>query len=50
MISGVEYDGSRDLHDMEQFISDVRAGREHIGGLPDSSDAESEAHGAKLEL
>jgi len=47
---GVEYDGSRDLLDMEQFIADVRAGREHIGGLPDDGQIELEAGGAKVEL
>ena len=31
---GVEYDGSRDAHDMIQFVNDARAGRNHIGGLP----------------
>ena len=31
---GVEYDGSRDLHDLVQFVDDARAGRNHIGGLP----------------
>ena len=31
---GVEYDGSRDLHDLVQFVDAARAGRNHIGGLP----------------
>ena len=31
---GVEYDGSRDAHDFIQFVTDARAGRKHIGGLP----------------
>jgi len=48
---GVEYDGSRDLHDMEQFIADVRAGREHIGGLSDQQEAaDAEMADAKVEL
>ena len=32
---GVEYDGSRDMHDFIQFVEDARAGRNHIGGVPD---------------
>jgi len=45
---GIEYDGSRDEHDIVQFVKDVRAGKPHIGGLPDL--AESEVEGAKVEL
>ena len=30
---GVEYDGSRDSHDLVQFIKDVREGKNFIGGL-----------------
>jgi len=30
---GIEYDGSRDVHDLVQFVEDARAGRNHIGGL-----------------
>jgi thiol-disulfide isomerase/thioredoxin len=47
---GVEYDGSRDLHDLEQFIADVRAGREHIGGLPEQEEEDADSEGAKVEL
>jgi len=48
---GVEYDGSRDLHDMIQFMSDVRAGREHIGGLTDyPEDIAKEGGASKWEL
>jgi len=32
---GIEYDGSRDAHDLIQFVVDARAGRHHIGGLPE---------------
>ena len=32
--AGVEYDGSRDAHDLVQFVNDARAGRNFIGGLP----------------
>ena len=45
---GVEYDGSRDEHDLVQFVADVREGRQHIGGLPDFEAADEEA--AKVEL
>ena len=47
---GVEYDGSRDLHDIVQFIADVRLGREHIGGLPELQSDEAAEWGAKVEL
>lgn len=39
---GVEYDGSRDAFDMEQFIDDVRHGRQHVGGLPELEAIEDE--------
>ena len=32
---GIEYDGSRDLHDIVQFIKDARAGINYVGGLKD---------------
>ena len=32
---GLEYDGSRDLHDIVQFIKDARAGINYVGGLKD---------------
>ena len=35
---GVEYDGSRDVHDLVEFVKDVRAGRGQHGGLPDEED------------
>ena len=44
---GVEYDGSRDEHDLVQFVADVREGRQHIGGLPDFEAADE---AAKVEL
>jgi len=47
---GVEYDGSRDEHDMLQFIADVRAGREHIGGLPGFADDGTGESWQKVEL
>ena len=31
---GIEYNGSRDAHDIIQFVTDGRAGRNFIGGLP----------------
>ena len=31
---GIEYDGSRDAHDLVQFVNDARAGRNFIGGMP----------------
>jgi protein disulfide-isomerase-like protein len=31
---GLVYDGSRDAHDLVQFVTDARAGRNQIGGLP----------------
>jgi hypothetical protein len=34
---------------MVQFIADVRAGREHVGGLPEQMEGEY-PEGAKLEL
>jgi hypothetical protein len=45
--NGVEYDGSRDEHDLVQFVADVREGRQHIGGLPDFEPEDGEA---KVEL
>ena len=47
MKKGVEYDGSRDEHDLVQFIADARDGKQHIGGLPDF---EPEEDDAKVEL
>jgi len=44
---GVEYDGSRDEHDLVQFVADVREGRQHIGGLPDFEQPDEDA---KVEL
>ena len=44
---GVEYDGSRDEHDLVQFVADVREGRQHIGGLPEFEEREE---AAKVEL
>ena len=46
---GVEYDGSRDVHDLVQFVLEVREGRGHIGGLS-SSDLDDASAAAKLEL
>ena len=39
---GVEYDGSRDQHDLIQFVEDARAGRNFIGGLPPTDTHEIE--------
>ena len=29
---GIEYDGSRDAHDLVQFVNDARAGKNLVGG------------------
>ena len=47
---GVEYDGSRDMHDLVQFVSDARAGRSHVGGLPGPEDSPDEDDGYRVEL
>jgi len=52
---GVEYDGSRDAHDLIQFIEDARAGRNHVGGLPAVADGSAggspdEDDGYRVEL
>uniref|UniRef100_A0A7S2ID30 Thioredoxin domain-containing protein n=1 Tax=Haptolina brevifila TaxID=156173 RepID=A0A7S2ID30_9EUKA len=48
---GVEYDGSRDAHDLIQFVKDARAGRNHIGGLSESSiEPPDEDDGYRVEL
>ena len=48
---GVEYDGSRDEWDMIQFVKDVRAGRNHVGGLPPTGEFEpDEDDGYRVEL
>ncbi len=43
---GIEYDGSRDAHDMIQFVRDARAGRNFIGGLPPHEAKSYRADGA----
>lgn len=49
---GIEYDGSRDAHDLIQFVTDARAGRNHIGGLPPHEDdgTPDEDDGYRVEL
>jgi len=48
---GLEYDGSRDAHDLIHFIQDARAGRNHIGGLSATSiDNPDEDDGYRVEL
>jgi protein disulfide-isomerase A1 len=32
---GIEYDGSRDVVDLVQFVNDAREGKAHVGGLPE---------------
>ena len=49
--NGLVYDGSRDAHDLIQFVNDARAGKRHIGGLPDGSDGmPDEDDGYRVEL
>ena len=33
---GVEYDGSRDAHDIVQFVGSVRAGNDHKSAMPEA--------------
>lgn len=50
---GIEYDGSRDAHDLIQFVEDARAGRNHIGGLPAAPEGDNgpdEDDGYRVEL
>lgn len=47
---GVEYDGSRDSHDLVQFVADARAGRNFVGGLPSTDGAPDEDDGYRVEL
>ena len=48
---GLVYDGSRDAHDLAQFVLDARAGKNHIGGLPGGEDGRpDEDDGYRVEL
>ena len=51
---GVEYDGSRDAHDILQFIKDSRAGLTHMGGLHERAEAradeQADGQESKVEL
>ena len=48
---GIEYDGSRDAHDLVQFVQDARTGKNFIGGLPEPLDGDDfEAKGLHVEL
>ena len=51
---GVQYDGSRDAHDILQFIKDSRAGHVHVGGLHERAevraDEQADEQGSKVEL
>ena len=46
----IEYDGSRDAHDILQFVKDAREGRAHVGGLPDSKGGQAVEEESKVEL
>ena len=44
-------DGSRDAHDLVQFVEDARAGKNHVGGLPGGDDGmPDEDDGYRVEL
>ena len=47
---GVEYDGSRDAHDIIQFVGSVRAGTDHTSAMPEAPTPDGDDETLRVEL